>query len=98
MSKTKEILTETEKYSANNYHPLDVVLSRGEGVWVWDVDRNKYMDCLAAYSAVNQGHRHQKVLDALIKQTEHITLTSRAFHNDKMGEFLEKLCEVTRKE
>ncbi|MBD3284700.1 ornithine--oxo-acid transaminase [candidate division WOR-3 bacterium] len=98
MSKTKEILTQTEKYSANNYHPLDVVLSRGEGIWVWDVDGNKYMDCLAAYSAVNQGHRHQKVLDALIKQTEHITLTSRAFHNDRMGEFLHKLCEVTGKE
>ncbi|MBN2378743.1 ornithine--oxo-acid transaminase [candidate division WOR-3 bacterium] len=98
MSKTKEILAQTEKYSASNYHPLNVVLSRGEGVWVWDVDGNKYLDCLAAYSAVNQGHRHPRVLEALIGQTERITLTSRAFHNDRMGEFLKKLCEITGKE
>ncbi|MBA7612130.1 Ornithine aminotransferase [subsurface metagenome] len=98
MSKTQEILAQTERYSANNYHPLDVVLSKGEGVWVWDVDGNKYMDCLAAYSAVNQGHRHTKVLKAMIEQTERITLTSRAFHNDRMGEFLEKLCKVAGKE
>lgn len=98
MSKTQEILAKTERYSANNYHPLDVVLSKGEGVWVWDVDGNKYMDCLAAYSALNQGHRHPRILKALEEQTERITLTSRAFHNDRMGEFLEKLCKVAGKE
>ncbi len=97
MSKTSEIIAQTERYSANNYHPLDVVLSKGEGVWVWDVDGNKYLDCLAAYSAVNQGHRHPKIIAALAKQAERITLTSRAFHNDQMGIFLKKLCEVTGK-
>jgi len=98
MSKTQEILAKTERYSANNYHPLDVVLSKGEGVWVWDVDGAKYMDMLAAYSALNQGHRHPRILKALEEQTERITLTSRAFHNDRMGEFLEKLCKVAGKE
>lgn len=98
MSKTRGILEQTERYSAANYHPLDVVLSRGEGIWVWDVDGNKYMDCLAAYSAVNQGHRHPKILEALKAQSERITLTSRAFHNDRMGEFLEKLCKVSGKQ
>lgn len=98
MSKTDEILKQTEKYSARNYHPLDVVLSKGEGVWVWDVEGNKYLDCLAAYSALNQGHRHPRILKALGDQTERITLTSRAFHNDQMGSFLQKLCQVTGKE
>lgn len=98
MSKTKKILAQTEKYSASNYHPLDVVLSAGEGVWVWDVDGNRYLDCLAAYSAVNQGHRHPAIISALVSQTERITLTSRAFHNDQMGHFLAKLCQVTGKQ
>lgn len=98
MSKTQEILRQTESYSASNYHPLDVVLSKGEGVWVWDVDGNKYMDMLAAYSALNQGHRHPKILAAMIEQAERITLTSRAFHNDRMGEFLEKLCKLAGKD
>ncbi|MCD6130984.1 MAG: ornithine--oxo-acid transaminase [Candidatus Hydrothermae bacterium] len=71
-----------------------VVLSKGEGVWVWDVEGNKYLDMLSAYSAVNQGHRHPKIIKALIDQAQKITLTSRAFHNDKMGPFLHKLCGV----
>lgn len=98
MSKTDEILKQTERYSANNYHPLDVVLTKGKGVWVWDVDGKKYMDCLAAYSAVNQGHLHPKITSAVKKQLGRITLTSRAFHNDRMGSFLERLCKVAGKE
>ncbi|NLI97390.1 ornithine--oxo-acid transaminase [bacterium] len=97
MPNTKEILKKTERYSANNYHPLDVVLSKGKGVWVWDVDGRKYMDCLAAYSAVNQGHLHPTVIKAVRDQLGRITLTSRAFHNDRMGDFLEKLCKVAGK-
>ncbi|MDI6850909.1 MAG: ornithine--oxo-acid transaminase [bacterium] len=94
MSLTEQFIKEAEKYSAHNYHPLPVVLSKGEGVWVWDVEGKKYLDCLSAYSAVNQGHRHPKIINALIEQANRITLTSRAFHNDKMGAFLKKLCEV----
>uniref|UniRef100_A0A7V4E568 Ornithine aminotransferase n=1 Tax=candidate division WOR-3 bacterium TaxID=2052148 RepID=A0A7V4E568_UNCW3 len=94
MSLTEQFIKEAEKYSAHNYHPLPVVLSKGEGVWVWDVEGKKYLDCLSAYSAVNQGHRHPKIINALIEQANKITLTSRAFHNDKMGAFLKKLCEV----
>jgi ornithine--oxo-acid transaminase len=94
MSLTEEFIKEAERYSAHNYHPLPVVLSKGEGVWVWDVEGKKYLDCLSAYSAVNQGHRHPKIINALIEQANRITLTSRAFHNDKMGAFLKKLCEV----
>jgi ornithine--oxo-acid transaminase len=95
MRLTEEFIKEAERYSAHNYHPLPVVLSKGEGVWVWDVEGKKYLDCLSAYSAVNQGHRHPKIINALIEQANRITLTSRAFHNDKMGAFLKKLCEVT---
>ncbi len=84
-----------EKYGAHNYAPLDVVLSRGEGVWVWDVEGNRYLDMLAAYSAVNQGHRHPRILKAMQEQLERITLTSRAFYNDKLGLFLKKLHDVT---
>ena len=92
---TQHIIEETEKYSANNYHPLPVVLVKGEGVWVWDADGKKFMDMLAAYSAVNQGHRHPAIIKAAKDQMDKITLTSRAFHNDKMGSFLKKLCEIT---
>ena len=84
-----------EKYGAHNYAPLDVVLSRGEGVWVWDVEGRKYLDMLAAYSAVNQGHRHPKIIQAMKEQLDRITLTSRAFYNDKLGLFLKKLHDVT---
>ncbi|MEZ4511401.1 MAG: ornithine--oxo-acid transaminase [Chloroflexota bacterium] len=83
------------KYSAHNYHPLDVVIERGKGVWVYDVEGKKYLDCLAAYSAVNQGHGHPAIMAAAIAQMERIPLTSRAFRNDQMGPFLQELCELT---
>ncbi len=84
-----------DEYSAHNYHPLPIVINRGEGAWVWDVDGKKYLDCLAAYSAVNQGHLHPRIADAARKQLETLTLTSRAFHNDQMGPFVKELCELT---
>jgi len=83
------------KYGAHNYKPLDVVLCRGEGVWVWDVDGNRYLDCLSAYSAVNQGHCHPKILAALLEQSKKLTLTSRAFRNDQLGPLYKELCEMT---
>ena len=84
-----------QKFGAHNYKPLDVVLSRGEGVWVWDVDGRKYLDCLAAYSAVNQGHCHPKIMQTLMAQAKKLTLTSRAFRNDQLGLFYRELCELT---
>ncbi len=90
-----EAVTHAEAYGARNYHPLDLVITRGEGVWVWDEDGNKYMDCLSAYSALNQGHRHPRIIDALVQQASKITLTSRAFHNDQMGGFLKRLCDLS---
>jgi ornithine--oxo-acid transaminase len=94
-SKTQDFLTEVDRYSAHNYHPLPVVIERGEGVWVWDVDGNRFLDMLSAYSALNQGHRHPAIIDAAKRQLDALTLTSRAFHNDQMGPFLKKLCEAT---
>ncbi len=85
----------TKKFSANNYQPLPVVLCRGKGVWVWDIEGNKYLDMLSAYSAVNQGHCHPKIVQALKNQADRLTLTSRAFHNDTMALFLQKLCRLT---
>ena len=76
-----------DKYGAHNYHPLPVVLSKGKGVYVWDVDGNKYFDFLSAYSAVNQGHCHPKIVGAMVEQAQTLTLTSRAFYNDKLGLF-----------
>jgi ornithine--oxo-acid transaminase len=93
--KTQQYLEEAEKYSAHNYHPLPIVISHGKGVWVTDVEGKKYMDMLAAYSAVNQGHCHPRIIGAAKDQMEKITLTSRAFHNDRMGDFLKKICELT---
>jgi ornithine--oxo-acid transaminase len=84
----------TERYGAHNYHPIPVVISKGEGVWVWDVDGRKYMDMLSAYSALNQGHRHPKIVDALKRQADTLTLTSRAFYNDRLGSFSKQLCEL----
>ncbi|MCC3860664.1 ornithine--oxo-acid transaminase [Pseudemcibacter aquimaris] len=95
MSLQDDIIKQTDERSAHNYHPLPLVLSKGEGIWVWDADGNKYLDCLSAYSAVNQGHCHPKIIKALTDQASRMTLTSRAFHNDQMGKFLEKLCQVT---
>jgi ornithine--oxo-acid transaminase len=85
----------TDRFSANNYHPLPVVLTRGKGIWVWDVEGKKYLDMLSGYSALNQGHCHPVITDALKKQAEKLTLTSRAFYNDRMGEFLQKICDLT---
>lgn len=93
---TSDFIELEEKYGAHNYKPLDVVLSRGQGVWVWDVDGRKYLDCLAGYSAVNQGHCHPKILDALKIQAAKLTMTSRAFRNDQLGLFSQELCELTR--
>jgi ornithine--oxo-acid transaminase len=92
---TASFLQEVDQYSAHNYHPLPVILERGDGVWVWDVEGNRYLDMLSAYSALNQGHRHPAILDAALKQMARLTLTSRAFHNDQMGPFLRELCEAT---
>ncbi len=84
-----------EQYGAHNYQPLDVVLSRGQGIWVWDVEGNKYLDCLASYSAVNQGHCHPKIMRTMLEQAQQLTLTSRAFRNDQLGLFYKELCELT---
>ncbi|MBM4421821.1 MAG: ornithine--oxo-acid transaminase [Chloroflexi bacterium] len=86
------------QYGAHNYKPLDVVISQANGVWVEDVDGKKYLDCLAAYSAVNQGHCHLKIIQALVEQAGKVTLTSRAFRNDQLGPFMRELCELTRYE
>src|SRR5262245_8121837 len=95
MSRSDAFLSEVKQYSANNYKPLPVVLERGEGAWVWDVEGKKYLDCLSCYSAVNQGHRHPKIVAAAKAQLDKLTLTSRAFHNDQMGPFLHQLCDVS---
>ncbi|MFO8082795.1 MAG: ornithine--oxo-acid transaminase [Desulfobacterales bacterium] len=93
--KKEEYIFLEQHFGAHNYKPLDVVLSRGRGVWVWDVDGNKYLDCLAAYSAVNQGHCHPKILQTMIGQAKNLTLTSRAFRNDQLGLLYRDLCELT---
>ncbi len=93
--KTKEYIELEDRFGAKNYKPLDVVLSRGEGIWVWDVEGNRYMDCLSAYSAVNQGHCHPKIRRAMMDQAEKLTLTSRAFRNDQLAFLYEELCELT---
>ncbi len=91
----QEYIELEQTYGAHNYKPLDVVLCRGEGVWVWDVDGNRYLDCLSAYSAVNQGHCHPRIMAAMIDQVRRLTLTSRAFRNDQLGPFYRELCELT---
>lgn len=93
---SREYIELEESYGAHNYKPLDVVLNRGQGIWVWDVQGNKYMDCLSAYSAVNQGHCHPKIMAAMTEQAKHLTLTSRAFRNDQLGLFYKEVCEITR--
>ena len=94
-SVTDNFIALEEQYGAHNYHPLDVVLERGEGVWVYDVDGNKYLDCLSAYSALNQGHVHPRILAALQAQAQKITLTSRAFRNDQLGLLYKQLSDMT---
>jgi ornithine--oxo-acid transaminase len=92
---TQDFIQLENEFGAMNYKPLDVVLNRGQGVWVWDVDGNKYLDCLSAYSAVNQGHCHPKIAAVMKEQAEKLTLTSRAFRNDQLGLFYKELCELT---
>ncbi len=95
MKTTQQYLDEVNQVSANNYKPLPVVIERGQGAWVWDVDGKKYLDCLSAYSALNQGHCHPAIVKAAKQQLDRITLTSRAFHNDQMGPFLRQVSELT---
>ena len=83
------------QFGARNYLPLDVVITRGKGIWLWDVEGNKFLDCLSAYSAVNQGHCHPKIMQALVDQAAKLALTSRAFRNEQLGHFYEELCELT---
>lgn len=97
LSKSEEIMQQTAQYGANNYHPLPIVISEAEGAWVKDPEGNRYMDMLSAYSAVNQGHRHPKIIQALKDQADKITLMSRAFHNDRLGPFYEKVAALTGK-
>jgi len=94
-SLTSDLIALEGRYGAKNYKPLDVVLTRGQGVYVWDVEGNRYLDCLSAYSAVNQGHCHPKILEAMVEQAGRLTLTSRAFRNDQLAPFYEELCALT---
>ena len=93
--KTTEYIDLEDKLGAHNYKPLDVILSKGEGIWVWDVDGNRYLDCLSAYSAVNQGHCHPKIRQAMLDQSQRMTLTSRAFRNDQLALLYRELCDLT---
>ncbi|MCD9016838.1 ornithine--oxo-acid transaminase [Fulvivirgaceae bacterium QH1ED-6-2] len=94
MTSSQEAISLEDQYGAHNYHPLPVVLCRGEGVFVWDVEGKRYYDFLSAYSAVNQGHCHPRIIDALIRQAKELTLTSRAFYNDKLGRAEKYICEL----
>ena len=93
--KAKDYIDLEQKYGAHKYHPLPVVITKAKGVWVWDVDGKKYIDMLSSYSAINQGHLHPKIVRAAVDQMRRVTLTSRAFSNDRMGPFLKKLCKVS---
>ena len=94
MPNSKDYMEMDDKYCAHNYHPIPVVISKAEGVWVYDPEGKKYLDCLSAYSSQNAGHCHPEIVKALKEQADKVTLTSRAFYNDVMGPFLKKLCEV----
>lgn len=98
MANSSQLIQQTEKFGANNYHPLPIVISEAEGVWVKNPEGERYMDMLSAYSAVNQGHRHPKIIQALKDQADRVTLTSRAFHNDQVGPWYEKVSGLTGKE
>ncbi len=93
---TQYFINLENQFGAHNYKPLDVVINRGEGIWLWDVEGRKYMDCLSSYSAVNQGHCHPKIMNALVDQAKKLTITSRAFRNDQLGLFYKELCELTQ--
>lgn len=97
MKSSKDYMELESKIGAHNYHPIPVVISKAQGVWVWDVEGKKYLDCLSAYSAVNQGHLHPKVVQALKAQLERVALTSRAFHNDRMAPYLQRLLDYCDK-
>ena len=97
-TRSEQVIEQTKQYGANNYHPLPIVISKAEGVWVEDPEGNRYMDMLSAYSAVNQGHRHPKIIQALKDQADRVTLTSRAFHNDLLGPWYERIASLTKKE
>jgi len=92
---TQDYIALEDRYNAHNYKPLDVVVTRAEGVWVWDVEGRKYLDCLSAYSAVNQGHCHPRIVRAMAEQARRLALTSRAFRNDQLPLLAEELCELT---
>jgi ornithine--oxo-acid transaminase len=92
---TQQYIDLEERFGAHNYHPLDVVITRGEGVWVYDVEGNRYLDCLSAYSALNQGHVHPKILQAMLEQAKELTITSRAFRNDQLPLFYKELSDLT---
>ncbi len=98
LNRTQEHIHLAETFGAHNYHPLPIVIERGQRIWVWDVEGKKYMDCLSAYSALNQGHCHPRLVAAAKQQVEKLTLTSRAFHNDRMGSFLQELAQLCRME
>ncbi len=98
LKNTEDFIAVEDQYGAHNYHPLDIVIAKAKGVWVYDVEGKKYLDCLSAYSAVNQGHCHPKILTALTEQAEKVTLTSRAFRNDKLPLFCEKLAKLSNME
>lgn len=95
MATSTDLIATEQRLGAHNYKPLDVVLTRGQGVYVWDTDGNRYLDCLSAYSAVNQGHCHPKILEAMVEQAGKLTLTSRAFRNDQLAHFYEELAALT---
>lgn len=95
LMKTGDYIGLEDEYGAKNYHPLDVVLSRGQGIWVWDVEGNKYLDFLSSYSAVNQGHCHPRIVQTMIEQAQRLTLVSRAFRNDQLGLLYKEICELT---
>ena len=94
-AKAADLIALEDRYGAHNYHPLDVVVARAAGVWVWDVEGRKYLDFLAAYSAVNQGHCHPEILHAMVEQAHRVTLSSRAFRSDQLGPFFEQVCELS---
>src|ERR1700712_3086977 len=95
MTTSADLIATEQRLGAHNYKPLDVVLTRGEGVFVWDTDGNRYLDCLSAYSAVNQGHCHPKILAAMVEQARKLTLTSRAFRNDQLAHLYDELAALT---
>ena len=91
---SKQCIALEDEYSAHNYHPLPIVLAKGKGARVWDADGKEYIDCLSAYGAVNQGHCHPRIVAAMVEQSQRLTLSSRAFHNDMLGLYAKKISEV----